>query len=86
MYTKLILPNWFEILGMREEQRYNPVMEWSKTFRGSGWDRGYSVCRKNNGGYILVGFTGSFGVDNDDVYLIKTNWSACMSQKLTIQV
>jgi hypothetical protein len=44
---------------------------WSKAFGGSARDEGYSVQQTSDGGFIIAGLTGSFGVD--DTYLIKTD-------------
>jgi len=44
---------------------------WTRTYGGSSDDRGYSVQRTSNGGYIIAGGTQSFGAGGWDVYLIR---------------
>ena len=50
-----------------------PNIEWSKTFGGSGEDLAYSVKETSDLGYILAGYTYSYGAGLNDVYLIKTD-------------
>ena len=46
---------------------------WSKTIGSSGSEGGRSVYETNDGGFIVCGYTYSFGEGNADLFLIKTD-------------
>lgn len=47
------------------------MIEWQKTFGGTGGDWGISVQQTKDNGYILAGETGSFGLGNSDMWVLK---------------
>ena len=50
-----------------------PDTLWTKVYGGGGDDQGRCAQPTSDGGYIIAGFTESFGAGGDDVYLIKTD-------------
>jgi len=50
-------------------------LQWAKTFGGSSYDYAWSVQQTSDGGYIVAGYTGSFGAGGPDVFLLKTDAS-----------
>jgi hypothetical protein len=44
---------------------------WTRTYGGSGRDRGNSVVQTADGGYTIAGYTTSFGAGGTDMYLVR---------------
>jgi PKD repeat protein len=45
---------------------------WTRTYGGASYDRAYGITQTNDGGYIIVGETNSFG-NGTKLYVVRTN-------------
>jgi len=59
---------------------------WTKTCGGSGMDYGYSIQQTIDDGYIVVGWTDSFGLGFDDVWLLKLEPDIGVGEEKTINI
>ena len=50
-------------------------IQWTRTVGGTGYDKANSVVQSTDGGFILAGYTNSFGAGNNDFYIVKLNSS-----------
>ena len=46
-------------------------IEWQRTYGGSSSDRASSFLPTNDGGYIIAGYTESFGAGLNDIWILK---------------
>jgi uncharacterized delta-60 repeat protein len=46
---------------------------WTRTYGGASTDWAFSVEQTNDGGYIIAGYTNSYGSGSSDFYLVKTD-------------
>jgi len=51
------------------------AISFAKTYGGTNYDKAYSVKQTYDGGYIVAGYTASFGAGGFDIFLIKTDAS-----------
>jgi hypothetical protein len=70
-YTTSFGASSFEIFLIKTDANGNII--WAKTYGGTYWDEASSVQQTLDGGYIVAGFTPSFGAGGWDIFLIKTD-------------
>jgi uncharacterized delta-60 repeat protein len=60
-------------------------VQWTKTIGGSSDDAAYSIIQSSDGGYVVAGYTESFGAGYPDMYVVKmdANGNVCFSQNIT---
>lgn len=58
----------------------NPI--WETEFGGDGWDLGHGVRQTDDGGYIMTGWTNSYGVGGMDIWLIRLGYPTEVEEML----
>ncbi len=50
-----------------------PIFE--RHYGGANYDNGYGIAESQNGGFVIVGYTKSYGAGDFDIYIIRTDWN-----------
>ena len=59
------------VIGLLQPSLLHGQITWQRTYGGFGIDNGRCVKQVNEGGYLVLGSTGSFGMGSSDFYLVK---------------
>jgi hypothetical protein len=70
-YTEYLTAGGLDVYLLKTDSLGNTL--WTKTYGGASYDYGYSAQKTTDGGYIIVGYTNSFGPPGVNVYLVKTD-------------
>src|SRR3989338_5099146 len=66
-----LFPLWYEVDIWVLKLRADGAVEWQKTYGGDSSDWANSIQQTSDGGYIVAGRTWSFGVGEEDVWVLK---------------
>ncbi len=70
-YTYSFGAGIYDILVLKLDSQGN--LEWAKTFGGANYEYVRSIQQTSDGGYILAGYTSSFGAGGWDILILKLN-------------
>lgn len=63
--------NWS--IGGAQQSALVDYVRFMKTFGGSGTEEGWSVAKTDDGGYVVLGETNSYGAGGRDIWLVKVD-------------
>jgi hypothetical protein len=67
--TRSFGAGWDDIYVVKLDSSGNVL--WAKTIGGSNYDVAYSIIQSSDGGYVVAGYTESFGAGGRDFYVVK---------------
>lgn len=60
------------------------TVQWTRTVGGPQLDEAYSIRQTSDGGYIVAGYTTSYGSGNEDILLVKLTSAGALSWARTL--
>jgi hypothetical protein len=57
---------------------------WTRTVAGTGYDMANSIIQTTDGGFVLGGYTNSYGAGANDMYIVKLNSSGTLQWSKTV--
>ncbi|UCD18817.1 MAG: hypothetical protein JSU64_05155 [candidate division WOR-3 bacterium] len=67
-----VVGGMFIVMAVTFAHTQVPDTLWTKTYGGAGEESGNSVQQTSDGGYIVTGFTGSYGAGGSHIWLVRT--------------
>ena len=68
-----------ELRGLREVKTdENGVVQWNRTYGGRDCETPTSLLQTTDGGFVLAGYTTSYGAGLSDLWLVKTDAQGIM--------
>jgi type IX secretion system substrate protein len=81
-YTSSFGAGSYDVYVIKEDS--SGIVQWTKTIGGNDLDYGHSIIQTNDGGYAVCGYTTSFGVGSNDLYVVKLDGSGNLQWTKTI--
>ena len=72
-----VVAGWTHAFGAGDEDAWvlkldsNGNVQWQKTYGGTGADYAFSIQQTSGGGYVVAGYTFSFGAGDADAWVLK---------------
>jgi uncharacterized delta-60 repeat protein len=60
------------------------TLQWTRTLGGTGDDKAQSIIQTTDAGFVVAGYTNSFGAGNYDMYIAKLNSSGTLQWSRTV--
>jgi hypothetical protein len=80
-----VVAGWTESFGAGDTDAWvlkldaNGAIEWQKTYGGMGFDLAQAIEQTQDGGYVVAGWTETFGAGDTDMWVLKLDTNGNMS-------